>query len=105
MDQSREKLKEVQMQNTPNTPQTQKQKPVHEIRLGFVKAAVWKHDGENGPRYSVAFQRIYKEGETWRWTESFNRDDLLLLAKVANETHSWIFNQSQSAEESRPRPR
>ena len=37
--------------------------------------------------------RLYREQDQWRSTESFGRDDLLLLAKVANEAHSWIFQQ------------
>ena len=90
---------------TTTQPQTQKQRPIHEVRLGFIKAAVWKYDNETGIRYNVTFQRIYKDGENWRTTESFGRDDLLLLSKVADETHSWIFAQSQNQEETKPRPR
>ena len=72
-----------------------KQKPIHEVRLGHIKAAVWKNETEAGVRYNVTFSRIYKDGDTWNSTDSFGRDDLLLLSKVADQTHSWIFEQSQ----------
>ena len=39
--------------------------------------------------------RIYKDGDIWKSTESFGRDDLLLLAKVADKVHSWIHQKEQ----------
>ena len=75
-----------------------KQKPVHEVRLGAIKAAVWKNDTQNGVRYNTTFSRLYKDGEEWKTTDSFGRDDLLVLAKVADRAHSWIHEQSQEEE-------
>ena len=72
-----------------------KAKPIHEARLGHIKAAVWSNKTEAGVRYNATFSRLYKDGDTWNSTESFGRDDLLLLGKVADQTHSWIFAQSQ----------
>jgi hypothetical protein len=78
--------------------QTQKQKPIHEVRLGTIKAAVWRNETESGVRYNVTFTRIYKDGDDWKSSDSFGRDDLLLLGKVADEAHSWIFAQAQEHE-------
>jgi hypothetical protein len=72
-----------------------KNKPAHELRLGFIKAAVWRNETENGARYNVTFSRLYKDGDQWGSTESFGRDDLLLVAKVADQAHSWICAQTQ----------
>ncbi len=58
-----------------------KQKPIHEVRLGSVKAAIWENQTDNGTRFNVTVSRIYKDGEEWKSTESFGRDDLLLLGK------------------------
>ena len=74
---------------------TNKTKPIHEVRLGHIKAAVWKNETETGVRYNATFSRLYKDGDSWKSTDSFGRDDLLLLGKVADQAHSWIFNQSQ----------
>ena len=76
-------------------PQTQKTKPIHEVRLGHVKAAVWRNPTETGVRYNATFCRIYKEGDSWKTADSFGRDDLLLLGKIADQAHSWIFAQMQ----------
>ncbi len=82
--------------------QTQKQKPIHEVRLGFIKAAVWKNETESGIRYNVTFTRIYKDGDKWNHTDSFGREDLLLVGKVADQAHSWIFAQAQTHDDEKP---
>jgi len=53
-----------------------KGQPAHEVRLGQIKATIWRNETQNGVRYNVTFARIYKEGDEWRSTESFGRDDL-----------------------------
>ncbi len=68
-----------------------KNQPVEEIRIGSIKAAIWRNQGEQGARFNVSFQRIYRtaEGE-WRSTDSFGRDDLLTLGKVADAAHTRV---------------
>ena len=74
-------------------------KPIHEIRLGRIKAAVWANEAVAGTRYNVTLSRIYKEGEQWRASDNFGRDDLLLLAKAADLAHTWIY---ENAADQRP---
>src|SRR5262249_31617272 len=73
-------------------------KPVHEVRLGRIKAAVWANTGESGVLYSVGVSRLYKEGGVWKRSESFGRDDLPLVMKVADQVHTWIYAQQGAAE-------
>lgn len=73
-----------------------KKKPVHEVRLGCVKAAIWENESEQGVHYNVTFSRLYKEGDEWKDSSSFGRDDLLLLGKVADMANTWIYQQSQN---------
>ncbi len=68
-------------------------RPVHEVRIGLIKAAIWSNRSEDGVRHNVTFERCYRENEEWKSTTSFGRDDLLKLAKVADEAHSWIMKQ------------
>lgn len=75
--------------------ETEKNKPVHKIRIGSVHAAVWANDGSKGHWYSTTFCRIYRDGEEWKQSGNFNRDDLLVLAKVADQAHSWICDQKR----------
>ena len=68
-----------------------KKRPVYEVRLGRIKAAVWENETENGMRHNVTISRLYRDGEQWKDTTSFGRDDLPIVAKVADLAHSWIF--------------
>lgn len=70
--------------------------PVAEARIGRVKACIWENNAQNGTQYNVTFSRLYKDGEHWKESTSFGRDDLLVLAKVADQAHTWIADQQQS---------
>ena len=74
----------------------QKAQPVHEIRLGAIKATIWENNTEAGTRHNVSVFRLFKDGGNWKQTTSFGRDDLLTLAKVIDLAHSWIYEFSKS---------
>lgn len=80
------------MENSPTkTPAPEpRNQPVHQVRLGAIKAAIWQNDTDAGVRYNVTFERLYNQEGEWRSTSSFGRDDLLLLGKVADLAHTWI---------------
>lgn len=78
----------------PNLPEPKTARPVHEIRLGLIKAAIWANPTREGVMHNVTFERSYRDGDEWRTTASFGRDDLLKLAKVADQAHSWITQQT-----------
>lgn len=66
-------------------------KPVDNVRIGSVRAAIWRNDHEKGAIYNATFERSYRgSNKEWRSSSSFGRDELLLLAKVANEAHTRI---------------
>lgn len=70
-------------------------RPVHEVRFGHVKAAIWANEVEGRTRHNVTLQRLYKDGDDWKTSQSFGRDDLALVAKVADQAHTWIFQHVQ----------
>ena len=76
-----------------------KQKPA-EVRIGAIKATIWTNESESGPWHSVTFSRLYKDGEEWKNTGNFRRDDLLLLAKVVDHAHTRILELQQHAPQS-----
>lgn len=75
-----------------------KTRPVHEVRMGRIKAAIWENDTESGKRHNVTVSRLYKDGEHWKDSTSFGRDDLPLVAKVCDQAHSWIYDQHNGHE-------
>ncbi len=62
--------------------------PVHEIRLGGIKAAIWENETPNGLRFNIQLVRLFKDGDNWKQTTSFSREDLPLLVKIADRAHS-----------------
>lgn len=70
-------------------------KPIDEVRIGRVKAAIWQNTVETDDgsfiRYGVTLEKLYlnRDGQ-WRGTGSFGKDDLLLLAKVAEQAFERI---------------
>ncbi len=94
-------LNKPQMPNQPTAQNaTGNNRPAQVIRLGAIKAAIWENTFGENTRYSVSLCRIYKDGDQWKTTESFGRDDLLLLAKVVDHAHTWICDQHRPAERS-----
>jgi hypothetical protein len=67
--------------------------PVKTFRLGRIKAAVWENEGDQ-KFYSVTFARTYMdEANKYHDTDSFGRDDLPLVAKLADQAHRFIFER------------
>jgi len=76
------------------TQEATKQRPAQTIRYGRLKAAIWRQESDKGPWYSVAFARAYRDQDgSWQSSGSFGLNDLLVLAKLADEAHSWIHRQ------------
>ena len=67
--------------------------PVHEIRLGRIRASIWVKETEHGTKHNVIFTKLYKAADRWQDTATFGRDDLPLLSKVAELAHAWILQQ------------
>ena len=67
--------------------------PVKTFRLGRIKAAVWENEGDQ-KFYSVTFARTYvDEANNYHDSDSFGRDDLPLVAKLADQAHTFIFER------------
>lgn len=88
----------TQPTSNPNDATRSSKRPIQTIRYGAVRAAIWRNVVDSGnasrPMYNVTFTRSYKDGDNnWKDSASFGADDLLLLAKAADEAHTWIAQQ------------
>lgn len=68
--------------------------PIHTIRYGTIKASIWCNQTRSGERHSVSLVRLYRNGDVWKESIRFGRDDLQLVAKVADLAHSWIYDNA-----------
>lgn len=72
-------------------PLEAKNKPVKEFRSGSIKAVVWLNSTDNGEWYSINISRSYKKSDgTWSETNQFNKDDLLVVSKLAEFAYTFI---------------
>ena len=71
-------------------------RPVHEIKLGRVRASIWSN-GSNGQDtwFNVSISRLYRDGDEWKTSNSFGRDDLPLVSKAAEMAYAWIWNAKE----------
>jgi hypothetical protein len=72
-------------------------KPVHKIRYGSVIASIWADNSTSGYFYNTTFCKIYKSGDRWCDTFSFEDRDLPNLAKAAADAHTWIYEKKANA--------
>lgn len=80
---------------------TEKNKPVATKKLGLVIASIWKNEGKDGKAFhSVTVEKIYKpkDGDQWKSTSSFNRDDLPMLVEAVNDAYRWFFTEREREE-------
>ena len=79
-------------------PKEATNRPVHEIRFGRIRAAIWANSTEAGVRHNVTISRIYKDDKSgeWRDSNSFGRDDMPLVAKVCDLAHTWIYENGNN---------
>ena len=68
--------------------------PVKTFRLGRIKAAVWENETDQKKFYNVTFARTYvDDAKNFHDTDSFGRNDLPLVAKLADRAHTFIFER------------
>ena len=62
-------------------------------RLSAVPFSVWENEDDQ-KFYSVTFARTHMDGANkYHDTDSFGRDDLPLVAKLADQAHTFIFER------------
>ena len=72
------------------------QKPIKTIRLRGVSASIFankvKVKGRDRTFHKVAVQRSYKDGDEWKRTTSFGRDDLPVVNTVLQRAWDFILD-------------
>lgn len=72
--------------------------PIKTIRLGRIKAAVWENGSEERTFCNVKFTRTYMdEQKKFHDADTFGRDDLLALSKLADQAHTFICERQSGA--------
>jgi hypothetical protein len=77
-------------------------KPVQTYRLHGISASIFannvKSNGEDTVFYKVSIQRTYRDGEEFRTTNSFGRDDLPSVEFLAQRAWEYIQQAESSSD-------
>jgi len=68
-------------------------KPVFELRRGLIKVRVWRIRTKTSLRHSVTVTRLFRNGEVWKESTRYGRDDIPLVRLLLDEAHTWIYQQ------------
>ena len=69
--------------------------PIHEIRHGLIKVRICRKQTSSGLRHTLTIVRLYRNGDVWKESTRFSRDDIPLMCLVLDEAHTWIFENSK----------
>lgn len=77
--------------------------PIKRFAVGNgIRASVWKNQSKhNGSWLSVTINRTYRDGEEYKDTTSFRRDDLLFVAKASELAFAWCLKQAEAGKQAK----
>lgn len=80
-----------------------KPKPARQFRCGALSVSVWRREHNGDFFFSATAQRAYKDdkADAWKYSDSFNREDLPVVASLLNQAFSWIIAQETKANEAK----
>ena len=73
-----------------------KSEPAHVLRFGLMKCEIVRRESSSGVFFNVKLVRMFRNGDQWKESNLFGRDDLLLAAKLLDMAHTWIFAHGQT---------
>lgn len=83
------------------TPSTTK--PVATFRLRGISASVFanhaKSEGRDITFHKVSIERAYKDGDDWKHTTSFGRNDLPILQAVLQRAYEYMLESKPATEQ------
>ena len=68
-----------------------------ELRRGLIKVRVIRKHTRSGARHTVTVTRLFKDGDVWKESARFGRDDIPLVRLVLDQAFVWIHQNSAAA--------
>lgn len=70
--------------------------PTHEIRRGLIKVRIWQKHTRGRLRHTITVTRLYRNGDLWKESTRFGRDDLAVIRLALDVAHTWVLEQQQA---------
>ena len=71
-------------------------KPVFELRRGLIKVRVWRKRTNGNVRHTLTVILLFRNGDIWKESTRYGRDDIPLVRLLLDEAHTWIYQHSQA---------
>jgi hypothetical protein len=85
------------MNNTATSENHTTSKPIFRLRIGLLSATIWERETEEYTFYSATFEKRYRDSAgDWHTIHNYNQNDLLTLAKLADQAHTEITGLRQA---------
>ncbi len=68
----------------------------HEIKRGLIKAKICGKRTKAGINFSVSIVRVFRNGDQWKESTRYGRDDIPVIRLVLDEAFGWIYSQQES---------
>lgn len=69
---------------------------IHEIKRGMIKAKIRGKLTKTGTHFSVSVVRVYRNGDQWKESTRYGRDDIPIIRLVLDEAFGWIYLQQEA---------
>lgn len=77
---------------------TNSNRPIKTVRAGNVRAAIWANVAEDDRTYySVTVTRSYRDGEEWKDSTVFGKDELPRVELVTRKAYEYISLNAEKA--------
>jgi hypothetical protein len=75
--------------------------PIKRFAVGNgIRVSIWENQSKNnGSWHSVTITRTYRDGDEYKDTTSFRRDDLLFVAKASELAFAWCLKQAKAGKQ------
>lgn len=77
---------------------------IHEIRHGLIKVRICSRPSSTGVRHTLSIVRLYRNGDVWKESTRFAREDIPLMQLTLFEAYQWMHAHSQRCIRQAPRP-
>jgi len=83
---------------------TEANKPIRIFRLRGVKAAVFENKTGANTFHKLTLQKIYREEERWKTTQSLGRDDLPVACLLLQRAWEFILETESNHQQNEKEP-
>jgi hypothetical protein len=73
-------------------------KPVHVMCHGLIKVRIWRKRTRSGLRHTISVTRLFRNGDVWKESARFGRDDIPLIRLVLDAAHTWIYRHCKQGD-------